>query len=192
MKTLLLTVATIANALGVQAIVASSRRSSPSGENITEAIRPFLEGPGLALCNDVVYANSSEVLYYESPSYTFQIHRQQYTDTIENCKAAFDSIMNECVVEEQVLGVTAIVNKIGYEIYHTELRERDIMGDPEMDEWLQSLEGRGLEEDDDADDEDDEDQDEDEEPEGHGINEDDYEDEDEIRDDDEDEDEALK
>ena len=102
MKLFLLTMILIANALGAYAIITCNHEHLGDvhlpGEDIVNSIRLILDGPGLALCNDVSYANTSDVLYYESPHYTFQIDRQQHTDTIENCKTAFESIMMECVI----------------------------------------------------------------------------------------------
>jgi hypothetical protein len=114
------------------------------GENLLKTIGPILDGPGLALCNEIPYANSSEILYHESPHYTFQIDRRLHTDTFENCRAAFEAIITECVSKEQVLGGDAYLNDIGYEIYHTELRERDIRGDTELGVWMRNVQDSGT------------------------------------------------
>lgn len=80
------------------------------------------------------------------------------------------SILTECVIGEQVLGGEAYINGVSYEIYHTELRERDIRGDPELDSWMESLQERDLVEgNDDHDDGDEQDEDDEEQLEGRDL-----------------------
>ncbi|PSN69271.1 hypothetical protein BS50DRAFT_586601 [Corynespora cassiicola Philippines] len=109
------------------------------GEDLAGSIRKIFEEPIIALYNDVTYANSSQVLYHETPSYTFQIDRQQHTDTVEACKAAFESIISDCVIGERVLGGEIYVNNVVYEIYYIELRKRDIISIHDQGYWIQPL-----------------------------------------------------
>ncbi|KAL1608080.1 hypothetical protein SLS60_003019 [Paraconiothyrium brasiliense] len=140
MNSILPTIVILFQALSAHAIV-TCNHEHPADVHLPrqdpiKAIQPLLNGPGYALCNDIPYTNASEILYFESQHYTFQIDRQKHTDTVENCRAALESIVSKCVVSKKVLG-DAFVNDIGYEIYHTELRERS---DPELEDWLQEIE----------------------------------------------------
>jgi len=151
MKSLIFVTLPLLNALHAYAVVTCNSEHPADlhlpGEDILKTIRPILDGPGLALCNDIPYTNASDVLYYESKHYTFQIDRQQHTDTIENCKAAFESLIVQCIVGEQALGGEVYTNNVMYENYHIVLRKRDIRIFEELEEELTYLLVRNADDD---------------------------------------------